>query len=150
MIKRTDYIIRWTLAGIFCYAAIPKLLAPHDFAQIINAYGILPSSLLLPVALLLPLLELLFAGGIIFLKNWGFFGIGTMLIFFIIILSYAISQGFDIDCGCFGPEDPEHIAFNGLRFALIRDIIMLFFLAISMWYHRYRFFSFFQTGEVSS
>jgi hypothetical protein len=34
-------------------------------------------------------------------------------------------MGLDVDCGCFGPEDPEAEAFHGLRTALYRDLFML-------------------------
>jgi rhodanese-related sulfurtransferase len=41
------------------------------------------------------------------------------------ILGYGIWMGLDVDCGCFGPEDPESRAYHGLRSALYRDFMML-------------------------
>ncbi len=34
-------------------------------------------------------------------------------------------MGLDVDCGCFGAEDPEAEAFHGLRTALYRDLVMM-------------------------
>jgi hypothetical protein len=48
-----------------------------------------------------------------------------MLLMFIAVLSHAVFMGYDIDCGCFGPNDPEANAFSGLRTALVRDFIMV-------------------------
>ena len=48
----------------------------------------------------------------------GLFFFGSL---FMAILGYGISMGLDVDCGCFGPEDPESKAFHGLRAALYRD-----------------------------
>jgi hypothetical protein len=56
---------------------------------------------------------------------------------FITILSYGIWLGLDVDCGCFGPEDPEAQAFHGLRLALVRDIIMMLGI-FYLYYQRFR------------
>jgi hypothetical protein len=48
-----------------------------------------------------------------------------LLAVFIAILRYGISMGLDVDCGCFGPDDPEAEAFRGLRAALCRDLVMM-------------------------
>ncbi len=133
-----DRLGRWIISLIFIVAAVPKLLDIHGFAAIIDAYAVLPNSLLVPTAIVLPVLEIIFAVGLL-LNYWQCkIGIGLMLLFFIVLLSYSIWQGLDIDCGCFGPEDPEHLAFRGLRVALVRDIVMLIPLAYSLWYQRHR------------
>jgi len=48
-----------------------------------------------------------------------------LIVGFIGVLSYGIAIGLDIDCGCFGPGDPEGEAFHSLRSALMRDCFML-------------------------
>jgi hypothetical protein len=58
-----------------------------------------------------------------------------MLLLFIGVLSYGLYAGLDIDCGCFGPEDPEHLAFSGLRTALLRDFLFCIPVLYSFWYH---------------
>jgi hypothetical protein len=43
-----------------------------------------------------------------------------------------------VDCGCFGPEDPEAEAFHGLRAFLYRDLAMLAGIAFLYVWRRYR------------
>lgn len=134
VLSKLEILVRWTLGSVFVAAALPKLASPQEFSAIIDAYGILPDPLLLPAAILIPVFEMIFGVGFVLKKLWGAVGILAMLLFFICILSYAIIQGFDIDCGCFGPEDAEHQAFNGLRLALARDLSMVVFLTFNMAY----------------
>jgi cbb3-type cytochrome oxidase subunit 3 len=119
-------------------AALPKLFNIADFAAIINAYAILPGFAVTPVAVFLPLAEIALALGLIFNRVISKYLTIFLLLFFIAVLSYAVSQGLDIDCGCFGPEDPEHRAFQGLRIAIVRDVVMIFLLSYSLWYCNYR------------
>jgi hypothetical protein len=142
-----DRLGRWLISLIFLVAAFPKLFNVHEFAATIDAYGLLPDILLLPMAVALPVLEILLALGLLFNRLQSKIGIAVMLLFFISLLSYSIWQGLDIDCGCFGPEDPEYLAFKGLRLALVRDIVMLFPLVYSFWYHRYRRYTFQIEGD---
>ncbi|HSL41270.1 MAG TPA: MauE/DoxX family redox-associated membrane protein [Desulforhopalus sp.] len=129
-----DRVVRWSVALVFVVAAVPKLLDLDGFAATIQAYGMLPRPLVVPMALLLPPLELILAFGLVTRRLWGEIGITAMLALFIAVLGAAISAGLAIDCGCFGPEDPEHDAFSGLRSALVRDLVMVAALAYSFWY----------------
>ncbi len=123
---------------IFIFAAVPKLFDVPGFAKIIAAYAILPDVLLLPTAIILPVAEIILAVGLLF-NGWkSKVGYAVLLLMFIALLSYSIWAGLDIDCGCFGPEDPEYSAFHGLRQALLRDIVMFLPLLYSFWYHRKR------------
>lgn len=133
-----DRIGRYLIAAIFLSAAIPKLLNLNGFAEIIGAYGILPSDFLLPAAVLLVILEIVFAFTVFFNSNKGKLGSLALLLVFIIVLSYAVYAGLDIDCGCFGPEDPERQAFSGLRTALVRDVFMVSVLLYSLWFCTYK------------
>lgn len=132
-----DRFGRWIISLVFLVAAVPKLFNVSGFAAVIDAYALLPDVLLLPTAVVLPVVEILLAFGLLFNRLNSKIGIAVVLLFFIILLSYSISQGLDIDCGCFGSEDPEFIAFKGLKVALVRDIVMLVPLVYSFWYHRY-------------
>lgn len=131
-----DRLCRWGVGIFFLMVAIPKLLDINGFAAVIGAYGLLPKFLLLPMAVALPLAEIAFAIGLLRNRLHGKIGIALLLLFFIAVLSYAINLGLDIDCGCFGPEDPESRAFHDLKGALVRDIAMLLPLAYSFWWHR--------------
>ncbi|GAB6191250.1 MauE/DoxX family redox-associated membrane protein [Desulfocastanea catecholica] len=133
-----DRIGRWIISLIFLAAGLPKLFDVRGFAEIIDAYALLPDMLLLPAAVVLPVVEVGLAVGLLFNSLKSKVGVALLLLFFIVLLAYSIGQGLDIDCGCFGPEDPEHTAFQGLRAALVRDIVMFVPLLYSFWYHRYR------------
>ena len=125
---------RWLLAAVFLVAGIPKLSAPAAFAQTIGAYGLLPESMLLAAALVIAVGELVAAGALLLGRREGLLLTALLLGVFIGVLAYGIQLGLDIDCGCFGPDDPEHQAFAGLRFALARDILLLIQLSYSYWY----------------
>jgi hypothetical protein len=131
-------LCRWTLGGIFIYAGGTKLLEPEIFAVLIDAYGIVPEWLLVPVAIGLPFLEV-FAGIGLLLDIRGSLALITgLLVLFIGVLGYGIWMGLDVDCGCFGPEDPETEAFHGLRLSLFRDLVMMVGAFFIFGWRRYR------------
>lgn len=127
---------RFGLAAIFLLAGVPKLFNPKDFAQVISMYGIVPEGLVLETALVLIAAELVIALGLILDRFWAVVAAGAMLLLFIAVLAYGLHLGLDIDCGCFGPEDPEHSAVSNLRSAVLRDILLLipvaYLLTVSM------------------
>jgi hypothetical protein len=142
-----DRLARWSIAFIFLAAALPKLFHVPDFAAVIEAYAILPEALVLATAIVLPVVEILLAVGL-FANAWqSKVGSAVLLLLFLAFLAHAIWLGLDIDCGCFGPEDPEYTAFHGLRGALLRDLLMFLPLGYSFWYDRYRHFNFQFQGE---
>jgi len=125
MIFRWSYrFMRWSLSVVFLYSGILKLMDPKSFAVVIEAYGLIPEAFLMPVAVILPVLEFIAAVGLIWDIRWSLETITGLLILFIMILGYGIYMGLDVDCGCFGPDDPEQ-TFSGLQMALYRDIIMM-------------------------
>ena len=117
--------VRYCLAAVFLWSGFSKLLDPVSFGVLIDAYGLIPKTWVMPVAILLSSLEVI-AGAALVLDIHGSLAIiAGMVILFIAILSYGIHMGLDIDCGCFGPQDPEAKAFHGLRTALYRDFVMM-------------------------
>ena len=124
---------RWLLAAVFVAAGFPKLLAPQDFALTIADYGLLPDGLVLPAAVILPLIELIVAVGLLFKRRWAFYLSVGLLIMFIAVLSYGIHLGLGIDCGCFGPNDPQHASVAGLKTALYRDLMLLVPAGFLVW-----------------
>lgn len=113
------------LAGVYLYGGIPKLYDIGSFAEVVGAYGIVPDSLVFITAAVLPVLEVITGIGLLLNRKWAKISALLLLLLFISVLSYGIYLGLDIDCGCFGAEDPEHEAFSGLRSALIRDLVFL-------------------------
>ena len=134
-------LCRWTLGGIFIYAGGSKLLEPKIFAYLVEAYGFVPEVLLIPVAIGLPILEVIAGFGLLFDIRGSLGLITGLLMIFMLVLGYAIWLGLDVDCGCFGPEDPEAEAFHGLRLSLFRDLVMMagvIFIYVWRWYRAIR------------
>ena len=139
--KTVDWIYklaRWGLGIIFIYAGSVKLLEPRTFAVLIEAYGIVPQGLLMPVAVALPALEVAGGIGLLCEIEGSLAVIAGFLVLFIAILGYGIRMGLDVDCGCFGPDDPEAKAFHGLRESLYRDLAMLAGIGFMYGWRRYR------------
>jgi hypothetical protein len=131
-------LCRWTLGGIYIYAGGAKLLEPEIFAVLIDAYGIVPEGLLMPVAIGLPFLEVIAGFGLLFDIRGSLALITVLLVLFMMVLGYGIWMGLDVDCGCFGPEDPEAEAFHGLRLSLFRDLVMMAGVIFIYAWRRYR------------
>ena len=117
--------VRTILAIVFLWSGVVKILDPDSFAIILEAFNLLPNAWIMPVAVGLPALEILAAIGLLFDFRGSLLVVTGLLILFLAILSYGIWLGLDIDCGCFGPGDPEGEAYKGLRPALYRDILLL-------------------------
>lgn len=137
-LDRVYVLARWLLAGVFVYAGGVKLLDPEAFAVLIDSYGIVPDPLLMPVAVGLPLLEVIAGLGLALDVRGSLSAISGLLVVFIAILLYGIHMGLDVDCGCFGPEDPESRAYHGLRQALYRDFAMAAGLVFIYGWRRFR------------
>jgi len=131
-------LTRWILGAVFIYAGSTKLMEPRTFSVLIEAYGIVPESLLLPVAVGLPFLEVIAGIGLLFDIRGSLALITGLLVLFTVVLGYGIWMGLDVDCGCFGSEDPEAEAFHGLRLSLLRDLIMMAGAIFINGYRRYR------------
>ncbi|MCP4667046.1 MAG: DoxX family protein, partial [Deltaproteobacteria bacterium] len=80
---------------------------------------------IMAIAVGLPALEFVAALGLLLDLRGSLGVISGLLILFMGVLGYGIWMGFDIDCGCFGPQDPEAEAFHSLRPALYRDFLMM-------------------------
>ncbi len=113
-------------------------MEPEIFSVLIDAYGIIPEGLLIPVAIGLPLLEVIAGIGLLFdIRGSLALTIG-LLVLFMMVLGYGIWMGLDVDCGCFGPEDPEAKAFHGLKLGLFRDLVMMAGVIFIYGWRRYR------------
>lgn len=117
--------VRVVLAGLFVWAGTVKLMDPRVFAVTIKAFGIAPEWLITPASHWLPVLEIALGLGLLCDVLGSLAGVTGLLLFFIAILAWAIHLGLDIDCGCYGPTDPESKAFGSLATSLWRDLAML-------------------------
>ena len=123
--RQSYHLLRFLLAGVFLWSGFSKLLQPEVFVGTVGAYGLLPEFLVAPAAFGLIGLELVAAVGLLLERRGALTLTGLMMLLFVAVLSYGIFLGLDIDCGCFGPEDPEAEAFHDLRGALLRDLLMI-------------------------
>jgi len=127
---------RILLSLIFIVSGISKLIDPASFSVTIEAYGLMPDLLTFPAALAISFTEVIAGIGLLFDVHGSLASILIMLLFFITILLYGMHLGLDIDCGCFGPGDPESDAFHHLSSAFTRDLMMVF---IIMYMYLFRF-----------
>ncbi|MFP5221161.1 MAG: MauE/DoxX family redox-associated membrane protein [Acidobacteriota bacterium] len=137
--KRTRIITilaRTALALAFLVAGVIKLSRPEVFSVTIKAFGIVPGAVLGPLSIGLPMLEIAGALLLLFNRRPGLELVTALLLLFVAILLYALRMGLDIDCGCYGPSDPEREAFGSIRQALWRDAAMLSCAAFLFWRRR--------------
>ncbi|MBI4803609.1 MAG: methylamine utilization protein MauE [Desulfovibrio sp.] len=129
------HLARTGLAVAFLVAGAIKLARPEVFAVTIKAFGVLPASVVEPLSLVLPCLEILAALLLFFEVRGGLTLTAGLLVIFISVLVYALGMGLDIDCGCYGPSDPEREAFGSIRQALWRDSAMCAAVAYLYWWN---------------
>lgn len=125
LFRWVDYGCRWGLGGVFIVAGTLKAMDPIVFATLIDAYGLIPSPLLMPAALALIFLEIAAGAGLLLGVRGSLETVTGLLLLFILVLAWGMHIGLDVDCGCFGPGDPEAEAFHGLGTTLMRDMLML-------------------------
>jgi hypothetical protein len=115
-------LARLGLGCLFLYSALPKIRQPYDFLRDVYAYEIVGPQLGVVVAMTLPWLELLIAicllGGVFI--GGAFLVSAGLAALFSVVITWALYQGLNITCGCFG-SSTEVITYV----ALIRAIGIL-------------------------
>jgi uncharacterized membrane protein YphA (DoxX/SURF4 family) len=134
----TYLAVRVALAVAFIVAGAFKLADIHAFVLTIKAFAILPTDLVKPFAMAMPVLEIL--GGLLLLCDvpGGLTIIGGLLLLFIGVVVNALRQGLAIDCGCYGPGDPEGAVYHDLWPTLWRDLLMLAGVGFCLLWRRVR------------
>jgi uncharacterized membrane protein YphA (DoxX/SURF4 family) len=136
MSRTFSILARVALALAFLTAGVLKLSRPEVFAVTIKAFGLLPEALIMPLSVGLPMLEIAAALLLFCNRRPGLELVTALLLLFVATLAYALRMGLDIDCGCYGPSDPEREAFGSIRQALWRDAAMLCCAAFLFWRRR--------------
>ena len=116
-------LIRWGLGCVFLYSGIMKLADLSGFAKVIDAYGMVPWEFLSLTALAISLAEVVAGAGLVLDIRGSLAAVLVMLAVFMAVLGFGIHMGYDIDCGCFGEDDPVGKAMHGLSDALVRDLV---------------------------
>lgn len=123
--KKIYLLMRSALGLVFIVSGVFKLADLKAFAMVVKAFAILPPEFADAFSVALPVLELVVGFGILAGIRGSLFIVTALLLVFVGVLGYAIFMGYDIDCGCFGPNDPEAKAFSGLRISLVRDLFFM-------------------------
>jgi len=88
---------------VFVYAAVPKLLDWHKFAEAVSRYDMLPGLLVDFTALVMPALELVVGMMLVmgvYKRSTAWLTI-LMNLVFMVAMSQALIRGLDTSCGCF-------------------------------------------------
>jgi uncharacterized membrane protein YphA (DoxX/SURF4 family) len=117
--------IRVTIGMAFIYAGIYKMSGLELFAKTIDAFGLVPDFIVYPITIMIPMVEILCGIGFIAGNQESVYVITSMLLMFIAVLIFGISNGIDVDCGCYGPNDSVGESLSNLKISLIRDLIMV-------------------------
>jgi len=97
-------IARICVAGVFLWAAVPKLIDAGAFAADVQNYRVLPDAWASHVALLVPVFELVLAIGLLlpsYQRGAALLATGLLLVFSL-AMAQARMRGIDLSCGCFG------------------------------------------------
>ena len=106
--------VRLFFGGVFIIASIEKIAYPETFAISVEAYSILPVSLVNIFSLVIPWVELLcgvFLLGGFFLRASSTI-LSAFLGMFIVAILSAMMRQLNIDCGCFGPAHSTPVGWN--------------------------------------
>lgn len=137
--------VRFQIAvgAIFVAAALPKIVDPPSFAQMIYNYRLMPGATVNALALVMPWFELL-AGLALILGIWRRTAaalVGAMLLAFIVAIGINLARDHAVNCGCFamsGPPKTREQLIDEMRWVIVRDIGMLVMIAQILWATRRR------------
>lgn len=128
---------------IFIAAALPKVVDPPAFAQMIYNYRLVPGFAVNAAALVMPWIELL-AGAGLALGVWRRSAatvIGALLVVFIIAIGINLGRGHAVNCGCFdvsGATKNREQLLGEMRWVVWRDLGMLLMIGQILWATRVR------------
>jgi uncharacterized membrane protein YphA (DoxX/SURF4 family) len=131
MARIISLIMRTAIGALFVASGALKLVDPAAFAWNIYQYGLVPRPLIDPIAVGLPIIEVAAGAGLVLNRRWSYAAVGGMLMVFMVMLGYAIINGLNVDCGCFGSGEPGP---EGLRNAFLRDALMVLSLTAAWWF----------------
>lgn len=116
-------LARLVVAGVFLWAAVPKLLDPAGFAEDVSNYRLLPGGAVGPVAAVVPVLELVVALALVagIEAKGAALVAAAMLAVFTAAMGQAMARGIDIDCGCFGSASTTEVGWG----PIVRNVGLL-------------------------
>lgn len=131
MLSYITLALRVFIGGYFLYAAVPKIAEPLAFATSISHYHLMPDFMVNGYALVIPWLELL--AGAALVAGWRIrtsaLLCGIMLVMFTAAVAWAVTQGLQIDCGCFGSQGGEEVSWEKVG----KNTLMILACALMVW-----------------
>ncbi len=126
--------VQIALGVIFVAAAIPKIVDPPAFAQMIYNYRLVPGEVINAMALTLPWVELLIGSALIagVCRRSSALVAGALLLVFIVALGVNLTRDHAVNCGCFElrPVTRSHEELmSEMRWVALRDVGMLLLVA---------------------
>ncbi len=111
------------LAGLWLWAAVPKIANPGAFYDAILGFRLIPEPVAVAAALYLPWLEFAIALGLLWprLRRGSLVLTAGLMIVFGCALAAAWSAGLDLSCGCFGASGEKTV----LPLAILRNLCLL-------------------------
>jgi len=116
-------VVRVSLAVLFLYGGVMKLIDPRAFARTISGYDLVPEMLLPVIAVGLPIIETVAGFGLLLDIRGSLTAIASLLGLFVLVLGYGIAMDINVDCGCFGAGDLDKRA--SLARAFWRDVVLV-------------------------
>lgn len=116
-------LLRIGVAGSLLLAAVQKIQSPKAFALSIDAFGMVPSALIIPLAFLFIWQEII-AGVALALGIWtraSALLAGLLLLVFLGALAWAVFHGMSISCGCFGAWSQGPIGWS----SVLRNVALI-------------------------
>ncbi|MGB7342667.1 MAG: MauE/DoxX family redox-associated membrane protein [Pirellulaceae bacterium] len=98
------FLIRVALGLLFAYSGAIKLLDIARFADHVGDFGIVTDSLVPAVAWAIAAFEIVAGVGLLYRWSICLVGIATLLLGYLLVLSYGIAIGLDVQCGCLGSD----------------------------------------------
>lgn len=128
--KFFSWVLRVILAAVFLFAGIVKSTASEQFLVALAPFTFVPEALLFPLSFWLPIAEVLI-GLLLLIPHTHRLGAAlalALLLVFVAVLAWALSQGIIVSCSCFG-EDDEPSAWK-MMVTILRDLVLA---AMALW-----------------
>ena len=124
-------LVRVFLGGYFLFAAMPKIVEPYAFSVSIVHYEMMPDWSINAFSLVIPWLELLIGVCLIvgFRVRSASIICAALLAMFIVAIGWAMANGLQIDCGCFGDANKEEVGWG----KIFKNLGMMAMCAYLVW-----------------
>lgn len=103
-LRGLSLLLRLGIGAILLYAGLSKIGDPRGFIESIANYRLLPRQWVPFAAITMPWLEVVSGFGLLIGLATRANGLiaSAMMLGFVVFVSYALSKGINVDCGCFG------------------------------------------------